>query len=89
MQAQFSVPALPPEQRSRPLATKVKLSPDSLSFLRSWVSQLEPYDISEDSLVELSVQIVRQLQLCGRLDLSSKGLHELFSKGGDQCLDRK
>jgi hypothetical protein len=78
MQAQFSVPALPPEQRSRPLATKVKLSPDSLNFLRSWVSQLERYDISDDSLAELSLQIVRQLHASGQLDLSPAALQQLL-----------
>jgi hypothetical protein len=32
---------------------KVKLSPDSLNFLRDWVSQFKPYEVSDDSLVDL------------------------------------
>jgi hypothetical protein len=63
---------------------KVKLSSDSLTFLCDWVSQFKPYEVSDDSLVDLSVRIVRQLQLCGQLDLSPAGLQKLFSAKGGQ-----
>jgi hypothetical protein len=60
---------------------KVKLSTDSLDFLRSWVRQLQPYDVSDDSLVELSLQIVRLLHARGQLDLRPEGLHQLLMTG--------
>jgi hypothetical protein len=68
----------PPTPALATLSSKV-------AFLRSWVSQLEPYDISEDSLVELSVQIVRQLQQRCELDLSPEGLQKLFSAKAGQA----
>jgi hypothetical protein len=61
--------------RTRP---SIQLLALSLNFLRSWVSQLEPYDISDDSLVELSLQIVRQLHASGQLDLSPAALQQFL-----------
>jgi hypothetical protein len=45
-------------------------------------------DISQESLVEQSLQIVRHLYARGQIDLSPGGLQRLFSAKGDQATKR-
>jgi hypothetical protein len=68
MQASFNcnLPVLPSEQRARPLPMKVKLSSDSLRFLRSWADQVRKIKAQQCAPGLLGCSVVRVLLLGGQ-----------------------
>jgi hypothetical protein len=55
-----------------------KLSSENIEFLEEWRRRLAPYDVSQSSLINLCVGIVRQLHAKGALRLEPKELQALF-----------
>jgi hypothetical protein len=55
-----------------------KLSAENLEFLDEWERNLKPHNVSQSSLVDLCVRIVRQLHRHGDLSLEPQALQELL-----------
>jgi hypothetical protein len=60
------------------MMVSAKISPENLEFLDQWGRHLKPHDVSQSSLVDLSVRIVRQLHLRGDLSLEPEALQDLL-----------
>jgi hypothetical protein len=55
-----------------------KLSPENSEFLYEIERNLRPYEVSQSSLVNLAVTIVRRLYRLGDLNLEPKALQDLL-----------
>lgn len=56
-----------------------ELSPENIDFLDEQRRSLRPYDVSRDSLVDLCVRIVRQLNARGKLSLEPEDLRTMLT----------
>jgi hypothetical protein len=59
-----------------------KLSPENVEFLSEMERSLKPYSVSQSSLLDLCIRIVRQLHRRGDLSLSPTALQELLGTEG-------
>lgn len=55
-----------------------KLSAENTEFLDELARRLKPYEVSQSSLVNTLVRIIRQLEVKGKISLTPEGLQELF-----------
>ena len=66
-----------------------KLSPENTEFLDEWSRQLKPLTVSQSSLVDLSVRIVRHLFMAGKLSLEPRALQEFLGTEGTRSTEGK
>lgn len=59
-----------------------KLSPENAEFLDDVARSLRPYPVSQSSLVDTMVSIVRKLSRNGTVNLEPKALQELLGNEG-------
>jgi len=59
-----------------------KLSPENVEFVSEMEHSLKPYSVSQSSLVDLCVRIVRQLHRQGKVNLQPAALQELLGTEG-------
>lgn len=59
-----------------------KLSPENVEFLSDMERSLKPYSVSQSSLLDLCVRIVRQLHRQGKVNLKPAELQELLGTEG-------
>lgn len=59
-----------------------KLSPENVEFLSDMERSLKPYSVSQSSLLDLCIRIVRQLHRQGKVNLQPAALQELLGTDG-------
>lgn len=59
-----------------------KLSPENVEFLSDMERSLKPYSVSQSSLLDLCIRIVRQLHRQGKVNLQPAALQELLGTEG-------
>jgi len=59
-----------------------KLSPENVEFLSDMERSLKPYSVSQSSLLDLCIRIVRQLHRQGKVSLQPEALQELLGTEG-------
>ena len=59
-----------------------KLSPENVEFLTDMERSLKPYSVSQSSLLDLCVRIVRQLHRQGKVNLQPAEVQELLGTEG-------
>ncbi len=59
-----------------------KLSPENVEFLSDMERSLKPYSVSQSSLLDLCIRIVRHLHREGKVSLRPEALQELLGTEG-------
>jgi hypothetical protein len=59
-----------------------KLSPENVEFLSDMERSLKPYSVSQSSLLDLCIRIVRHLHREGKVSLQPEALQELLGTEG-------
>jgi len=64
-------------------SVSTKLSPENIEFLDELIYRLRPYEVSQSSLVNTLIRIIRQLEAMGKISLEPKQLQAtLGNRGG-------
>jgi hypothetical protein len=61
------------------ITVSAKLSLENMEFLDELAHRLRPYEVSQSSLVNTLVRIVRQLEATGKISLEPKQLQTLLT----------
>lgn len=64
------------------MAVSTKLAPYNLEFIEEWAKSLRPHPVSDSSLVDLCVSIVRLQARAGTLDLAPEALQVFLRNEG-------
>lgn len=68
------------------LMASAKLSQRNAEFLDDWARQLRPYEISQSSLIDRAVDIVRTLVRSGKLKLDPESMQALVGTESSESL---
>jgi hypothetical protein len=66
-----------------------KLSVENAEFLDGWARRFRPYGVSQSSLMDLALRIVRRLEATGELSLEPPALQALLGTNGVPGSDRR